>query len=127
MNTSDRNKIKLAALLPVMEAWINGAEVEYRLAQSNEWAKTKTPSWDYRNIEYRIAVKRPDSIDWSHVHPDYKWMARDCDGASLLFKSRPEHGKYSWSAGVEPPTAANGFASLVTGETDWKDSLVKRP
>ena len=71
------------------------------------------------------------SINWDHVAPDYKWLARDSDGDAFLYMSEPhvdfEDHELGWwnTAGDAIHPAA--FASYTPGTCDWKDSLVKRP
>jgi hypothetical protein len=87
---------------------------------------------------YRIAPKplTPDTIDWSHVHPDYKFMARDIRnndrGCAELFRKRPsiDVGSGNWFVDGMPSglgLSAGVFTSYQRGTVDWKDSLVVRP
>lgn len=76
---------------------------------------------------------QPDEIDWSHVAPEFKWMARDDkDQSAFLFTEEPFLDGGVWESrgfwhclGSDAPAAA--FASYKPGTCDWKDSLVKRP
>lgn len=110
----------------VMTAFLEGKEIEYKIRDCNsDWRLATTPNWDWVGYEFRIANEKP-SIDWSHVHPDYKWLAVDEDGTAWLFSEKPvKYGKY-WGAGGNT-VPAECFASFNRGEGDWKDSLVERP
>lgn len=73
----------------------------------------------------------PDSIDWSHVAPRFKWMARDENGVVALYEDEPYVDDICdmWTMGefgCEWHNARN-FSSYVRGSCDWKDSLVQRP
>lgn len=69
-------------------------------------------------------VTKP-SINWDHVHPDYKWMATDDSGETHLFIDEPEPYDFTWvSYDISAP--ADSFASFKSGDCDWKDSLVRR-
>lgn len=65
------------------------------------------------------------SIDWSHVAPECKWLARDKNGECSLFTERPSLEERIWF--VNGWLKASPFASLNPGTCDWRDSLVKRP
>lgn len=69
-----------------------------------------------------------DELDWSHVAPEYKWMARDEDGEAFLFHTEPfiEAGTEFWNA-MTYTADATAFASYKRGSCDWRDSLVRRP
>lgn len=70
-----------------------------------------------------------DSIDWSHVHERYKWMARDSDGDAIIFENKPcIPTRYSrfWSPDGKF-VFADDYASYKQGTCDWRESLVERP
>jgi hypothetical protein len=67
------------------------------------------------------------SIDWSHVAPEYKWLARDKCGDAYLYLSEPELCQTVWISGGEHTQIARVFASYTPGTCDWRDSLVERP
>jgi hypothetical protein len=68
------------------------------------------------------------TIDWSHVAPEYKWLARDFNGGGYLYEVKPErsHDFAIWSAYCGF-ASTKGFASYQPGTCDWGDSLVERP
>lgn len=85
-----------------------------------------------KNSRYQVlAVPQPakkPSIDWSHVAPQYKWLARDSDGAAYVYVSKPCVGDADmWATSVHDHLRTTGFASYSPGDCDWKDSLVERP
>lgn len=76
---------------------------------------------------YRIAPEPliQDSINWDHVSPKFKYMARDSDGEASLCPVEPEVGFDWWER--KDYIKADNFASYKRGTTDWRDSLVIRP
>lgn len=89
------------------------------------------PQW-LAAVRYRVvAVEKPKtkpSIDWSHVAPQYKWLARDIDDAAYVYVNKPFISAADmWEAPAYDHYRANGFASYVAGDCDWKESLVERP
>lgn len=83
--------------------------------------------------EYADTLPEPDEIDWSHVHPDYNFMARDSDDRARLYKWPPtlNLGGGVWDYDTltgEPidPLMASGFASYKRGTLEWDVSLVER-
>ena len=81
---------------------------------------------------YRVKPQPPTkpSIDWSHVAPEYKWLARDADGLAFVFSDMPwaEFNAWVWDGGECEAVCVSGFLSSYTpGTCDWKDSLVERP
>lgn len=90
-----------------------------------EWTECVSPTWQ-DVLEYRIKPTKP-SIDWSHVHPDYKWMAKDEDGEMWLYEVEPSLAVSGWVAGYLGGMQAMCFASAKPGSCHWRDSLVQRP
>lgn len=87
-----------------------------------------SPAWA-GDVVYRVkpAPLTKPSIDWSHVAPEWKWLARDDDGMMWLYEwPQPDCGVYSWKAHGRYADAS-AFASLTPGMCDWRDSLVRRP
>ena len=66
------------------------------------------------------------SIDWSHVSPEYNYLAQDENGDGYLCGKNPHRTSTAWSMET-PYIRATTFTSYVPGTCDWKDSLVKRP
>ena len=120
--------------LALMTAWVDGKQIEYYNYRC-KWAEPVDcrPTWHHNNI-YRIKPDTPDSIDWSHVSPEYKWMARNPCGLAQLFRDKPwvDPSCESWMVeeyyhNTRRGQCASVFSSYQQGTVDWKDSLVERP
>ena len=77
-------------------------------------------------VEIVKSVTKP-SIDWSHVSPEYNYLAQDSNGQGYLCGKKPQRMDYAWDMGPSPYIRATTFTSYEPGGCDWKDSLVKRP
>lgn len=66
------------------------------------------------------------SIDWSHVSPEYNYLAQDENGDGYLCGKSPHRVDMIWSMET-PYISATAFSSYVPGTCDWKVSLVERP
>lgn len=113
--------------LALFSAWVDGRRVMY-CASNGEWQPCfQNPLW-YEDTAYRIAPlpKTPDSIDWSHVAPQYIAIARDDDGLAYFYKTEPRQFGSVWRAAGGTIRAVS-HASYVRGTCDWRDSLVMRP
>jgi len=109
--------------LALFEAWVDGKTIY--ATHFGEIYTQKYPSWN-EEVVYTV-MKTPDSIDWSHVNPKYKWMTRDKHGCVYLFEDEPStHGRGYWKRGGDA-VEVQGFASYVKGDVEWYDSLVRRP
>jgi hypothetical protein len=80
---------------------------------------------------YRVVNTTPDSIAWSHVHEDFKFMARNANGLVHLFTARPGLAADGWFMGPanQPPAErapARGHASYRRGTVGWAASLARR-
>ena len=75
---------------------------------------------------HRIKPTKP-SINWEHVHPRYKYLARDKDGRVDLYEEEPVKFNSDWDIDVGNVARANSHSSLKPGNCDWTESLVKRP
>ena len=108
----------------LFEAWFQGERIEYY--HSGEWCHAIYPAWN-PDTTYRIAPRKP-SIDWSHVAPEYKWLARDESGEVYLYTIEPELARDVWIARtMDLELRADTFSSLDPGTCDWWESLVRRP
>lgn len=109
-------------MIEVMQAYVDGEEIEY--SNGFDWSELKGTAWIHL-WDYRIA-KKPDTIDWSHVAPEFKWMVRDPDGEVYLYKKHPVLYLDCWSSD-SITSDAESHASYHRGTCDWKESLVIRP
>jgi hypothetical protein len=94
------------------------------------WFETQKSPNHFATFVYRVKpqpLTKP-TIDWSHVAPEYKWLARDFNGGGFLYEVKPERGHdfAIWSAYCGF-ASTKGFASYQPGTCDWNDSLVERP
>ena len=76
-------------------------------------------------IEITKAITKP-SIDWSHVSPEYNYLAQDENGDGYLCGKNPRRMNTAWTM-ESPYIRATTFTSYEPGGCDWKDSLVERP
>lgn len=113
-------------MIEVMQAYVDGEEIECIIKDCNDdWTPMPHPAWAWASADYRIA-KTPDIINWDHVAPEFKYMARDAGGNAYLYNSRPSIGDYSfWPR--EGSCSVRSQNSYRKGTTAWKDSLVIRP
>lgn len=114
---SREEKIELIA------AWVDGKEIQLRYSDST-WHKVTRPNWD-DTCHYRVATV-PDSINWDHVSPEWKYLFRSTTGTAYLSDSPPYKTRTCW-VNIGKPLKATSFVSYSQGTTDWKDSLVERP
>lgn len=139
--------------IAMMTAWLDGAVIQFGICTKDtagsedvilRWTDQANPSW-CATSHYRIKPILP-SIDWSHVHQVYKWMATDSDGTTNLFAECPVQAARVWNAPrhyvpdapselsrlarehfYPPSIMVYGFASFKPGTCDWDKSLVERP
>jgi hypothetical protein len=122
----------LAEKIAVMQAALEGKEIELRSHRGIKWItydSTVEPEFNWHIVDYRIkeVPKTKPSINWDHVHPEFKWMATDEDGDTYLFSLEPSLRDYTWMVMIGLCANATNWSSFVPGTCDWKDSLVKRP
>lgn len=121
--------------IAVMQAFADGKRIESRvisLTKSLTWYHISSPSWDWSEKEYRIAPAKKSSINWDHVHPDFKYMAMDSRGNEFLSDGELILEPYLYGGCWKSDectnfVSASRFSSYVKGDVDWKDSLQKRP
>lgn len=118
---SEEYKARTREMIAVMQAYVDGQEIEVVIT---DWSMlSPMPLWNWEKQGYRIA-QTPDSIDWSHVVPEWKYMARDLNGEVWFYKEKPDCWTTQWGG---EPIRATSHASYKRGTVDWKDSLVVRP
>lgn len=119
---------RTADMIKVMQAYVDGGNIQVASALlETGYMSASEPCWDWKAYDYRIApATTPDTIDWSHVAPEFKWMARDSEGQCWLYHTEPKSECCSWYS-MDDVTPADSFSSYHRGTCDWKDSLVKRP
>lgn len=102
---------------------------EFKLHSPNPTEVLAGLSQRLRDYTTPAAEPTKPSIDWSHVHPDYNWLARDADGRSFIYGDKPDSDDVAlqWRAISSFQERVIAFASLQPGNCDWRDSLVQRP
>lgn len=118
-------KLSLEVKVGLFTAWACGEAIEYYSPYSGQYKDSHSPSWA-DNLSYRVKAKalKPDTIDWSQVHSDYKYMARWKSGPVYLYKDLPDLRETYW--GGEGNIATVSQPSYVKGDVSWENSLVYR-
>lgn len=82
------------------------------------WGETDTNFYDL--CAYRIAPT-PDTIDWSHVGPEWRFAKRDCFNIPWLSQINPDKftGSFTRARVTTPSFRNNGMP--------WDQSLIERP
>ena len=102
----------------------HGGPYEYWFSEGRWVTATGATPDQWRSIVFRVKavpLTKP-SINWDHVLPEYKWLARDSGGVAWLYSNKPREPDTN---GTIAPVRA--FSSYSPGTCDWKDSLVERP
>jgi hypothetical protein len=125
----DLTKIKtpFGLLEPETQEALKAHGGPYEVYCHGEWLENNYPTFRLA-VVYRVKpqpLTKP-SIDWSHVAPKWRWLARDADDDAFLYKEKPYALHSKWSSSKEI-RRADTFASYTPGTCDWKDSLVERP
>lgn len=118
----------LTEKIAVMQAFDSGISIEFRNKRFigyDRWEYVKNPVWNWEQCEYRIVFKKP-SIDWSHVSPDYKYLAIDSDGDAFLYQEKPREGLSAWINDSVCYISTDSFSSYAPGNCNWRDSLIER-
>lgn len=111
-------------MIAVMQAHSDGKIIECKTGI--DWEIITVPSWNWGRCDYRVA-QIDDYIDWSHVAPEFVYMARNSDGKCHLFPEKPEAIDGAWKYSGWMYTRAETFASYKYGNRNWEFSLVERP
>jgi hypothetical protein len=114
----------------LLEAMLNNPKSVEVWIENSEWRAASGAAISF-NAAYRIKPT-PITLDWSVLHEDVRWVARDKDGSVWAYR------------GTEPPVASeryrrhvlklgymvriSGFlANLDKGTVPWEESLIERP
>ena len=112
----------------VVVEFLNGEEEPYT-STGHFFRRVRNQSlfpYPVKIVQDESVVTKP-SIDWSHVSPEYNYLAQDSSGQGYLCGKKPQRMDYAWDMRPSPYIRATTFTSYVPGTCDWKDSLVKRP
>jgi len=112
--------------IALFTAWVDGDGLEHYSSMIGDWVNSSVPSWG-RSIRYRKAAPTEPSIDWDHVAPQFKWMATDDSGTTMLYEEKPRLSRTEWEWAGGDCANITALASFRAGTCDWKDSLVQRP
>lgn len=115
------NKIK------IMQAYLDGKEIEFRCYSCISWNDCTKPTWNWGEVQYRIKELIPDYINWDHVSPKYKYIARDSSNEAYAYLQEPVPGHTMWFSDSCSHRSVDHLSSYKQGDVDWKDSLIKRP
>ena len=66
---SGSNKSLTKERLLVMQAYVDGKEIEYRAVGIGPWLSAGSPIWNWVEREYRVKPEPPMEI-WVNVYPD---------------------------------------------------------
>lgn len=113
-------------MIEVMQAYVDGEAIEVMVTKSLGWSSVKEMHHWCCDACYRIA-KTPDTINWDHVAPEFKYMAKDKGGFGYIYANRPSIKDDVWAADGGKVTKPENYASYRKGTVDWKESLVIRP
>lgn len=106
-----------------LKSWRHGLQV-YSGGGWQDWDMTWSDDKVYRaNPEI---VTKP-SIDWSHVAPEWRWMAQDKDQSVYLYRKKPIVWDDVWDTREVPLRITGVLTSLEPGNCHWRSSLVERP
>ncbi len=67
------NREETIAAIKVMQAYVDGAEIEVRSRNSSAWVRWTTPVWDWDRCNYRIKPK-----------PREMWVVFDAKGIAFI-------------------------------------------
>lgn len=116
----------------LMKVLSEGHTVEYKYENGENWITVEAFTFYINALDdallnvYRIKPTKP-SIDWSHVHPRYKYLARDDYGGIYLYEEEPYKLSRQWESRRGDACRTDNLSSVKAGDCDWQDSLVKRP
>lgn len=126
------NREETLNAIAVMQAFADGKRIEICTVGKNDWSMMQEhslPLWNWEDFGHRVAVMKP-SIDWSHVAPEYRFLAVDDDECGHLYQNKPFVRVGEWEDSknrkIYAPQASS-FASYKRGDCHWSESLVERP
>jgi hypothetical protein len=91
----------------VIKAWADGAEIQSRRRNNDEWCDTPSPSW-YKDTEYRIKQEpKPDHVYYGVFEMNGSMLLESCftkvkdDGDELKLTFDGETGKLKSAEVIE--------------------------
>ena len=123
------NRERAKELLPVIEHFANGGEIEFYNNACDQWNDTDNPGF-FTAGKYRIK-ETPDSIDWGHVHESVDTIARDRNDQVCAYSGNILVKANEWMCGTDGICIFAGvekiFTSYKRGTVTWDNSLITRP
>jgi len=80
------NREETAEAIIVMQAYVGGERIQYRLRSGEPWLSWVGPSWDFVSYEYRIKPKAREY--WIHPTSTKSCTDRNPGSAAGYFKVR---------------------------------------
>lgn len=110
--------------LDLHRAFYEGKPVQYWEDWHMRW-ETKFSSQFADSLVYRIAPEPETDIElpWHVISPEYKWAARDANGAVWVYEEEPYPKLDLW--GGSGMTCRHIIHN--PGNKPWNKSLIKRP
>lgn len=115
--------------------WFNGGGIEQGFhsgigSRMYYYSTQSGLSWGEFN-SYRAAKEPeiPDSIEWSHVHPDFKHLRREPGGDIYFYSIAPSLNKAfkQWVSVAGRCEKGGAFASYKKGSMEWDKMICDRP
>lgn len=124
-------ELPLETKIALFKAWLVGEQILHQPEGSRVLMPARVVLWWPTTI-YRVAPKIPpktkDSIDWSAVNKDYRYLRRNQDGTARLFKYLPTCCGGAWMISIDDKWMdASIFASYKQGTEDWDKAGIDRP
>lgn len=118
--------------------WYIGAVTRGLAEDIGGWqTRTANRSWfaavhshTYAMLIYRPCPKEPinDSIDWSHLHKDFKFIRVDVDERTYGYTHEPHKSQCTWDCRYKKPIRIDGiFSSYKRGNIPWDEMILDRP
>lgn len=127
MTYAPNHKEATAYMIEVMQAYVDGKEIEARTNPESEWQPCGRPAWQWTMFEYRVAPPKPDELHWPSLNERFNWVARDEDGRVFAYGEEPEIDNGGWSARCTVYANITNIIAIKVGSLPWTASKQQRP
>ena len=100
-----------------------GQTIEYFMCGA--WRSLNEPGF-FGQFAYRIALT-PDTVDWSHLDKEWKFITRDADQRKYQFTDEPIARNECWALQPNSLCARVTTPSFRNNGLPWEQSLIRRP
>jgi hypothetical protein len=128
MSDYEQYKKELERKIQVMQAHLDGRQIERYWEAEDSWLVISTPVFNWYSNDYRVKELSKPSVTDVNLLPSWvNYLVKNKNGKVTGFEKFPDtfDEEFWYAVGGKVLLGINVYPFCSPGECDWKDSLVE--